>query len=345
MNYTPNFSDVRIQRAAKRAIAFVEQYARVGQRTAIARTQLYKHFGNTSRPLGSYLLNKLLIVVDPYFNFNTHVCKKYIANVDGIAEIKQLLGITRAPAQVATELVEQLTTGAIEYHTSSDRLYNPLQYIPRQQRSQILNEHGYRYHYDIEAAAPCLLVQRAQAINPNLKLEHLSTYIANRQLIRSEIARACNISIEQAKIVINAILQGAVITSWSESKLFKQLDYSYQAVQALKTCEQVINIKSDIRDMWSVLRDLFPDEYTTTTTGISKRVRVSAKAKSQLYRELENQVGRVIRKLLKKQRVRVLWVHDGWYCDEIVDPNLIASEVRKQTGYCIQLDWTRYEDT
>ena len=344
MTYQPNFAHAKIKDRCLQAINFVEKHANSGYQVSIARTQLYKYFGNTSRPLGQYLLGQLLEVTDPHYNFETGKCKKYRANTAGIARIKEAIGVNPRSLTVAPELVSQLESGEIEYNNISNRSFSSLQYIPREQRSHLLNEHGYSYHYDIQAAAPCLLMQRAQHKKDDLQLPHLSNYIANRSQIRQEIAQECLISQDQVKLVINSILQGAIVTTYHQSKLFRELNQSYAAVAALKSCDQFQSIKADIRLMWQVLRDQFPTRTTITRTGITKRVRVSAREKSQLYRELEDQVGRVIKRLLKRKGVRVLWIHDGWVCNEIVDPNEIVSEVRRQTGYCIQLDWTRYED-
>lgn len=344
MTYTPNFNDPRIRNRCQQAIAFVERYVVPHQECSIARTQLYRYLGNTSRPLGNYLLAQLLEVTDPYYNFETGRTKRYRINRQGLTEIRQAIGQSTAAVAITAELEQQLNSGSIEYQEKSDRLYNTLQYIPRQQRNQLLNDHGYRYHYDIQAAAPCLLLQRAQNKKPLLQLPNLSRYIANRSLIREIIAQECLISQEQVKTAINAVLQGGILTTYNQSQLFRALDYSYPAVAALRSCQEFVAIRDDIRLMWQALRDQFPTRTTTTRSGLTKRVRVSAREKSQMYRELENQVGRAIRRLLKKKSVRALWIHDGWVCDEIVDPDEIVREVRKQTGYWIQLDWTKYED-
>jgi len=342
--YLPNFRDPRNQRRCNEALNFVELFARSDEPKSIASTQLYKHFGNTSRPLGKWLLETLLVVADPYFNTATGTTKKYLKNQRGVNDVKQYLGLKDFEPKIEDQLTAQIQSGEFEYDSKSNRLFNPLQFIPRRHRSKILNNHGYRYHYDISSAAPRLLVQRAQRLAPNTEFKHLTHYINNRDQVRSEISQCCGISIEQAKTVVNSILQGGVISAWYQNKTFIDLNYNFDAVIRLNNNPTVIDIKRDISELWKSLRDEFPVDYYTNKNGKQIRKRLSGRQKSGYYRELEHEVGDVIRRLLRKQRVRALWLHDGWCCDKAVDPSHIVNEVRRQTGFVIELDWAIYEE-
>lgn len=343
--YQPQFQSGRFRNRCQQVFAFLDRYV-IGQGSvAIASTQLYRHFGNTSQPQARWLREHLLTVVNSYYNSATGCTQRYQANDAAIAVLKQQLGIDTAPAiAVDPVLAAQLVSGEIEYHDTRSRSFSSLQYIPRERRSHLLNEHGYSYQYDIVAAAPSLLVQLAQRQQPDLALAHLSNYVANRSAVRAAIAQECLITTDQVKLVINSVLQGAAVTTYYPSKLFQELNRSYAAIAALKTCQEFQLIKQDIRHMWRVLRDQLPVKTTITASGRERRARASARDKSQLYRELENQVGQVIRRYLKRSGARVLWLHDGWICDQMADPGEIEQQVRRQTGYCIKLDWTRHED-
>jgi len=344
MAYTPNFNDSRVKATVTRALNFVELYTKTNEVSWITSTQLYKYFGNTSRPLGRWLADKLLVVRDPYYNGLTGVCKKYSKNIQGVFEIKQLLNCPNFKPTLDEELDQQLTTGNIVYEEKSNRSFSPLQYIPKVIRNAILANKGYRYHYDIKAAAPRLLYQLAQSLNPNLKLQHLEDYISNRSDIRQKIAKECEITEDQAKTVINALLQGGVISSWSSNKIFQDLNYNYDAIIKLKHNTTVMCLKEDIKSLWVSLRDELPVRYMTDKRGKTRKCRVSGSDKSELYRRLENQVGVVIRGLLKRHKIRALWIHDGWSCNKVIDPSVIVSEVRRKTDYLIELDWTIYEE-
>jgi len=345
MNYEPNFNDPRVQRTIKKSLNYVALYLKSNKTCWISRNEIYRHFGNTSRPLGRWLKDQLLIVADDYFNMNTGICKKYCRNEVNFQQLYRQLGMKDSLLTLSPELEQQLETGDFEYTEKSNRSHNTLQYVPKQVRGRVLANRGYQYHYDIEAAAPTLLIQRAHRLDPNLDLKHLEYYVNNRSQIRSVVALECNIKETQVKTLINALLQGAYITSWQGSKVFQELDYNYNSVINLKHNPTVQDIQQDIRHMWQVLKKEFPKEMITTLRGQVRAKRLSARDKSGLYRQLEAEVGEVIRRLLKKRKIKCLWIHDGWCSNGFIDPLDVEQEVRRTTGYSIKLEWNKYEDT
>lgn len=344
MTYAPNFQDPRIQRAARKALTFVELYTKSTDVSWISVKEIYRHFGNTTRPLGRWLKQQLLTVKDDYYNIATGQCKRYTKNSQGVQLVKELLNDPDFEPQLSQELRDQIESGDFAYEEKSHRLFNPVQFIPKRLRNSILHNKGYRYHYDIVAAAPNLLRQRALQLNPGLKTPALDQYLARRTQIRQQIAQQCQITENQAKTVVNALLQGGVISSWSTNKIFQELNYDYDAIKRLNNNEFICELKQDIREIWQSLRSEFPVRYLTDKSGKTRRRRLSGREKSELYRELESSVGVVIRRYLKKNKCKSLWIHDGWACDKAVDPNQIVQEVRRQTGFVIELDWTIYED-
>lgn len=342
--YSPNFNDTRVLATIKRALNFVELYTKENQVAPISSTQLYKNFGNTSRPLGNWLMENLLVVRDKYYNFNTGVCKKYSKNSAGVARVKALAGLTNTPMEIPVAIEQQMTTGDFDYTLKSNRLFTTAQYIPKRVRNQALNKHGYKYHYDISAAAPRLLIQRAKQINPNVEFLALENYVDNRTQVRQQLSVECEISEDKIKTVINSILQGGVISSWPSNKTFCDLNYDYDAVFKLNNNPTMISLKADIKSLWKSLSSEFSVRYITDKNGKQRKKKLSGSDKSGYYRQLELEVGDVIRRLLKKNKVRALWIHDGWVCDKAIDPSLIVTEVRRQTGFVLELDWTIYEE-
>jgi hypothetical protein len=345
MTYTPNFRDPRIRRAARRALTFVELYLKNNQVHWISSRELYKNFGNTTRPLGRWLRAQLLETRDNYFNPLTGACKKYSRRSEGVELVKTLINEPDFTPEIKPEILVTIDSGDFEYKEKSNRLFTPAQFIPRRIRDQALNNAGYRYHYDIEAAAPRMLYQRAQFKNPDLKLLHLEHYIENRSQVRDLISKNCRITPEQAKTVINAVLQGSVISKYKHSKLFMALNQDYDAVTRLQNDTMTQNLVTDIRVLWRTLKSEFPVRTQTDKNGRTRSVRITSRQKSGYYRELELQVGKIIRRILNKESVRYLWIHDGWRCDKAIDPAVIESQVRRKTGLRIKLDWTIYEDT
>jgi hypothetical protein len=237
-----------------------------------------------------------------------------------------------------------LTTGEFEYLDKSNRSYNPLQFISKRVRGSLLANHGYTYNYDIEAAAPTLLIQKARKLNPSLELVHLEYYTNNRSQVRKEIALECEITEPQVKEVINGVLQGGVVSCWQSSKLFQALNFNYNSVKNLQNNEKFKGISKDIGQMWLTLKQDFPVRYLIDKNGKSRRQRLSARQKSELYRLLEEEVGVITRRYLKKIKVKCLWMHDGWCCDKFVVPSDVELEVKRATGYSVKLEWNKYED-
>lgn len=344
MTYTPNFNDPRIQRTARRALTFVELNISSNQVHWISRQQMYQHFGNTTRPLGRWLRDQLLEVRDHYFNPLTGVCKKYSKRIKGVNAVKNLLNDPDFVPEIDPAILEQIRTGDFQYEEKSHRLFTAAQFIPKRIRDSKLNNEGYRYQYDIQAAAPSMLLQRAQTLSPGLELPALEYYIANRSEIRRLIAENTGISQDQAKTVINAVLQGSVITKYSGSKLFLELNQNYDSVIRLQNDEITQNLVRDIRELWKILKCEFSVGYITDKNGKLRKKRISSNQKSGYYRELEEQVGKIIRRKLKRINTRYLWIHDGWRCDKAIDPSEIELEVRKKTKLRIKIDMTIYED-
>lgn len=343
MSYTPNFQDPRIQARVRRCLNFVELYLRPNRINWVASAELYRAFGNTSRQPARYFKEAMLTVADPYYNKATSACIKYRLNAPGVKQIKQLAGLEDFVPEIDSELTQQLITGEFEYETKSDRLFNQIQFYNRDIRGSLLSNHGYRYNYDIEAAAPTLLLQKARQRQIDFTAPALEQYIANRSVVRQLLAQECEISQDQVKFVINAVLQGAVISSYRDSKIFNELDCDYDVIKRLQNNQRLLEIRNDIREMWKILKQDFPVRYTTDKSGRTRSARLSGRDKSGYYRELELEVGKVIRRHLKKNSVRCLWLHDGWSCDKVIDPNTLITEVRQQTGFVIKLDMGVYE--
>ena len=343
MSYEPNFSDPRIRNRALKALNFVELYVSKNKSNWISRDQIYAHLGDTSRPLGGYLRGLLLITVDDHYNMNTGQCKSYRRNTAGIMELKASLGISTAAIALAPKLEQQLITGDFEYTEKSNRIYNPIQCIPSDIRGSLLANHGYRYNYDIRAAAPTLLLQYAQQICPDFQAPALTNYIENRAAVRDQIAQQCEINANNVKFVVNALLNGAVISCYRDNQILVQLKYDYDAIRRLQHNDTVSAIRNDIREMWRVLRVTFPERYLTRCDGRQMRARLTGRQKSSLYRDLEKKCRGVITRYLRKHKIKFFWEHDGWKTNQGVNTGELIAQVRKQTGFVIQLDWRVFE--
>lgn len=324
-DYTPNFSDPRVRRRCETALAFVSQYV---QNTAVpvAQSQIIKHFGNPSLALGGWLKQQLLICVDPHWNMLTGKCKRYRRCVEGYAALENILG-TEAVSLTATQQ-QELASGEFEYVEKSDRLYNPLQMLPRRRRDRVMYEQGYRYDYDIRCAAATLLTQQAQQSDPSLSLPHCEYYLNNRDLVREELSIALNIPTDKIKTILTALFQGAQLGLNPHTRIYQLLNANTSKIQQVKSNQFITSLRSEIRTIWrTIARDM-------------NSKRLSGRDKAGVYRALEKRVMAVIRRELRRTHNPHLLIHDGWVCKEISDIKLIREQVRNQTGFVIDIDWT-----
>lgn len=343
MSYIPNFGDPRIQKRITAAITAVERCVKPHQVYSIAQSQRRAWFGTLSNPLSHWLDLHLLETANPHWNMATGQCIKYRLREQNLHKLKQELGITSTYTPTP-EVLTQIVTGDFEYKLKSDRWFTSAQFIPSKIRGPLLANAGYRYAYDIEAAAPTMLLQRAQQCQPGFIAPSLQAYIDDRTASRTQIATEASCTTDQIKAVMNSLLQGSIISSWSNNKLFCALNYDYALIDRLKQSQSLIAIRFDIKRLWQCLRDEFPREPMIYNNGSMRTRRLSAKQKSAYYRQFENEVARVIQKSLRKQKTRFLWVHDGWQCDQAIDPVALIQQVKRQTGFVIKLDWAVYED-
>jgi hypothetical protein len=172
----------------------------------------------------------------------------------------------------------------------------------------------------------------------------LEYYTQNRSQVRQAIALDCKISENQVKFVINAMLQGGVLSRWQGNQIYQELNYNDDSIIRLQHNSLVQAIKQDISLMWKSLKSEFSERHIVTRNGNTRRKALSGRDKSGLYRLLETEVGKSIRKILKKNKIKSLWIHDGWCCNRSIDPMYVQTEVRRTTGYSIKLEWNIYEE-
>lgn len=342
MSYQPKLTDPRVQRRVIAGVRAVEKYVKPNQVYTISQSQRAKWFGMISNPLSVWLDQQLLETVDPYFNMSTGQCKKYRLNESAFANLKSQLGLESYTP--STEIQQQIESGNFEYNEKSDRWYSEAQYIPSKIRGKLLANAGYRYKYDIEAAAPTILLQRAQQIRPDFQAPALQQYIQDRTQVRNQIAAEASATQDQVKLVLNAVLQGSFLSTHSTSKLFDVLNQDYALVSRLKLSTTLQELKTDIKRLWQCLRNEFEREYFEDKNGTKRCRKLSARTKSAYYRKYENEVAKVIQRVLKKQKSRYLWIHDGWQSDQMTDPNELQTQIRRKTGFVVRIDYEVYQD-
>jgi hypothetical protein len=330
--YIPNYNDPRVRKRITAAIEFVEQYVS-STPVPVAKSQITQHFGQGQTDICKFLKEQLLICVDAYYNFETHICKKYVRNQDGLSTVKNAVGLSTTA--VTPVLQQQLDTGNFEYKEKSDRYFNPIQYMPRRVKRPLLAQNGYNHVYDIQCAAPTLFYQYAKKQNVELSLPAVEQYLADRSSIRNELAVKYNLTLDQVKQIINGLFQGALLSLDYRTRIFQLLKGNYSLIRRLQSDRYLTDLRGDISGMWRTINP-------TLKLKLNKK-RINARDKASLYRELEKEVMGSIKRELKRTKNKFLLEHDGWTCRDVVDIMMLRSRVRSHTGYVIEIDWELYE--
>jgi hypothetical protein len=333
VTYAPKFTDPRVKAKCLSALEFLEQYVKSTQSNWLSSREIQRQFGSLSRPLGKFLRDTLLICTDPYFNIQTGQCKKYISNPDGVKYIKQQLGIDSVKISVTEQIQHELVTGEFEYTEKSNRIHHPLQRMPRRIKVPILRKNNYRHEYDIQCSVHRLLLQHARNLGMSALTPALDEYISDRTTVRQRLSEECGVSSDQIKQVLTAVIQGGTLSAYHENRIFASLNYNRISLGNLQVNPYILQFKEDCRQIWKTIKP-------TMSVGTC---RLNGRDKSQLYRILEESVRVVIVRSLKRSKNKHFFEHDGWTCQRAVDIDQLISEVRRQTGFVIELDWTIHE--
>ena len=340
--YQLKVNNPRVQKRILKALTFVSKYVTSKPNWLSTRWIYHKdHFGIGSNSLSKYLGEQLLICVDEHYSMDRGICKQYIRNEIGYKHLKELLA--DKPATIATTEQLQLDTGKFLYESKSNRLFNPIQNYPSIIKRPLLARNGYNYNYDIQCCAPRLLLQYSRKCGLDTPTPLLDSYIDNRKQIRTEISDALGITSDQVKQIINALLNGAVISHRTDTSILNILDNKHQLIDQLKSNRYITELRVEIKSMWCAIKPHRLQRTITDVRGRTRALPLSTKEKSITYRELEEIVLREIAKYLGRTNNQALLEHDGWTSREVIDITELRSYVKSHTGYLIEIDWEIYE--
>lgn len=343
MTYKPNFRDPRVRTRCLKAIEWLERY--ISNRPNFLSTrEIDRHLGQQQLPLSKWLRQQLLTCENSTWSIEQHRCKIYRQNSQGLMALKENLGITDpTPAAVTASEREELTSGQFLYQEKSLREYHSLQNIPTPKRQQLLAEYGYIYNYDICCAAPTLITQYARRLGMLVATPALDLYIQDRTLIRNQLAQTYGISQNQAKFLINALLQGARLSHYAEGKIFCELGYNHRLIDQLQQDQYLTQLRQDIKACWHIIGYHVDRQYICDSRGRTRRRPLTGRDKSGVYRSLEQQVMKVVERYIKKNHIKMFKEHDGWRCHHMLDLNELQSYVKSHTGYVIVIDWKKID--
>ncbi len=353
MSYNPNFADARIIRRCKKAIGFTKALVSPTKPTAMSSRFIDKHYGISSNKLSKYLRDLLLVCVDDSFNMDSGECKKYIYSETGMNFLVGSLGknIKESSSSIPLPSVlhlkeealewanetyeEQLKSLDFEYEEKTHRLFNPIQNIRSETRTELLASHGLEHQYDIVCCAPTLLYQYSFMV-PDATgevLETLEHYLNNRSKVRRKIAKEAEITQKEAKQIINALFAGAHLSTNIRASLFAMIDYDVAKMKFLQQHPYLTALRMDIKSMWDVIKSTAPTQYFITKTGKKRKRPFNARAKWNIYFLLERSVIEEVKTYMKQIDSKFFLEHDGFTSQKEIDSEDLSYWVQAGTDF------------
>jgi len=375
MTYTPNLKDPRTQKRVKKAIAFTNLFLSEHKPRGWSTRYIDKYFGQNQNELSKWLRDKLLICTNIRYSKDTKKCKEYIKNNNGLNDLvdslKQIISypsvlqVGKSSKQVDTsisvlqvtkdlineEFGTELQTKNFVYTDKSSRLWHDLQRVRKEYKQEIFTENGLNFQYDIECCAPTLIHQYSQTIPELIKddkwiqgpmdlyLFALRTYLKDRKGIRYQLANEAEITYEQAKEIINALLMGAQLGHNKDSDIYKMLNGDKARIDFLKQYEYLQQLRDDIKTCWDYIKPMLPVTYITDKNNKQRKLPISNKQKAGVYFDLERKVLNSIRDYLDNTNNKYFLEHDGFVCEREINKEDMSNWVYINTGYEIQLDY------
>jgi hypothetical protein len=337
-------TDPRVRRRCERALTFTLAQIPQTSPKPISTRIIDKHIGYTHKPLGKYLRNLLLTEVDSHYNMTTGKCKQYTRNTEGCKYLQQLLDpateYTIAEKDHISRYVdsysEQLTTGRFDYNDKSNRQWHPLQNLPSEHRKRELSRYGYRHIYDIRTAAPSIILHLARDLG--VRLNHISTieqYIANKTVIRQQLAHDLQLSVNDTKRLINMLFNGAPVGHITHLATTQLLKGDSAAIERVKCNDFITALRHDISRCWTkIAKHQLDGVYILPRTyhPDGKKKRITSSDRWRLYFLYERRVMDSVTAYLDKQNARYLIEHDGWSSNIQIDLVELTQHVRSSTG-------------
>ena len=324
--YKLNLSDPRVYKRAKRAYGFTRACITssiLGKETS--KKWLDKHFGDTSKSLGKHLKELLLIETDSFFNPLAGKSKKWRQNDRGMSSLLEQLKIaqnaTEEPSEafekhIVEDMIEEnygddLRSGNVTYKDSSYRLFHGFQNTKREFKQDLLAKYGYYHHYDIECAAPTIIMQQAQLCGMTDPVLSLRDYTQNKKTIRQTFADELNLPLNLVKTIFTAITNGAdlrigksVYKLINDNKIFLQFRsdrFVKEYIRDLKMCWKHINPNRE------------PKQWTNT------------------YYRIERICLEIAKEYCERNNIKVYLEHDGFSTSDPVNVSVIKRIIKRDT--------------
>jgi hypothetical protein len=344
--FTPNLSSrykVRTLRRIKMALGFsIARLNEVGRE--VYSRDITEAFGNCTKPLSMWLRQHLLFCVDDSFAFNTanSHCKMYALNHRAAKVVRQVLEEAEGRKYSDMELVAEwakighetelanLQFGYYEREHCA-RLWHPLQNMRKGMKHVFWSSVGLPHNYDIQAAAPTLIYQKAKMLGAK-RAEVLECFLNEPKEFRQYLADVAGIKTKAAKEVLNALFCGANLGANHKFDLFHVLGKDEIKVELLKADPLLTALREDIARCWNTLKSAMPEVFELDATEARE-----SQLRWRLYFSLERQVLDAICSELDRLDVRHFKEHDGFRTDKEIDMSSVEAHVLSSTDFSVSL--------
>jgi hypothetical protein len=345
--YKPNFNDPRVRTRVEAVLAFCKPMLLQRKAKPISSANLTKAFGNQKTPLAERLRHKLLQQESSYVPGKQSI--SYSLKRDGYTELAAAIGQpVPVDIDVARELYGGIASGAAvpEYTepTIGARRYTPVQNLSRALRADLFK--GW-FDYDIEAAAPTLIYQRACGVYRGLYPERtqvpypsIAKLVEDRTSVRRHVADVTGLDLSAAKSIVVALFFGAKLVPHEKQAIYRLVGMDWSIMDRLKADPFLQAFRREVAGMWlMVLMDENARNGRVAFNGgpVVRKPATKSKQRMAVYLRLERQVIDVIEGDLRKAGVPLVLIHDGFMARTKIDVQAMEQAVKEQTGYSIRL--------
>lgn len=321
-----NPSNKRTRKTLKRALGMTLGMLDPEKPRQLSTRFIDRYYGQQQSNTAKYLRSTLL---KPHSNWNmeTGKCIEYTYNPLGVAEVKRLLDIPQT-VNKHQQRIQNRALGlewantefdfeSIDYADKSNRLWHPIQNMPKSIRNSYLKTQGLRVQYDIRSAAPSLLYQLSWRYSHGVVLDTIDHYINNKDSVRARLAHESGLPVTNIKILINSLFAGAVLGASSRFSCWEYCNRDAGVIEFLKQHPYICDLRADIRQMWEYLRPGLPVTTLTLSNGRTRRVQMSPRNKWHMYFVLERSVLNEIRSYLELVGVKYFLIHDAFVSEPL----------------------------
>lgn len=332
--YTPNFNDPRVQLRINRSIDYALANLSKNKPTQWSTRQIDNWFGSSHNKLSALIRSEFLICVDPYYNPEKGIAKKYLLNVDGLAKLAAKINRNIIPCAVHLKreklnsadnlYAKQIESGDFQYKLKSNRLWNDIQNLDNATRKPLFTNYGYIYEYDIVSSAPNILTQYARSLGLEKNIDTIDDYLKDTAYYRNRLAKLLSCDLSTAKQLITSRFAGARFGS--RNSIFNQLNGNWIQYNRLKNDAWYLALTKDIKTLWDSIK---------IARGVN---RLNARDKWDIYFSQELRVMRSVHRYMDKYSMRYFHEHDGWRCDQAIDVRKLKLHIERTSGYWLEFD-------